>query len=107
MIWFYDKSTIVGYLIPDPLYALISNIYYLFWLGFMTLTILGYLIPNPVYILYIIKYMICKHFGDNIFLNEPVFIFWPTVKWLQVLLYNSHNFHHFFCLHTVCWLFHF
>ena len=29
-------QTIVGYLIPNPLYRYISNIYDLVWLGFMT-----------------------------------------------------------------------
>ena len=33
---FYGISTIVGYLIPNPLYTHISNIYDLIWLGFMT-----------------------------------------------------------------------
>ena len=48
-IWFglveFDSiSTIVGYLMPNPLYTYISNI-----LGFMTPTIAGYLMPNPLY----------------------------------------------------------
>ena len=33
--WFYGISTIVGYLMPNPLYAYILNIYDLVWLGFM------------------------------------------------------------------------
>ena len=32
---FYDISTIVGYLMPYPLYKYILNIYDLVWLGFM------------------------------------------------------------------------
>ena len=45
MIWFgfmayqplfiYGISTIVGYLMPNPLYTYILNIYDLVWLGFM------------------------------------------------------------------------
>ena len=27
LVWFYGVSTIVGYLIPNPLYTYISNIY--------------------------------------------------------------------------------
>ena len=34
-VLFYDISTIVGYLMPNPLYTYMSNIYYLVWLGFM------------------------------------------------------------------------
>ena len=35
LIGFYGISTIVGYLMPNPLYTYISNIYDLFCLGFM------------------------------------------------------------------------
>ena len=35
LVGFYGISTIVGYLIPHPLYAYILNIYDLVWLGFM------------------------------------------------------------------------
>ena len=40
MIWFgwvgfYGISTIVGYLMPNPFYTYILNIYDLVWLGFM------------------------------------------------------------------------
>ena len=35
LVGFYGISTIVGYLIPNPLYTYISNIYDLVWLGFM------------------------------------------------------------------------
>ena len=83
-IWFglvglYGISTIVGYLMPYPLYTYILNIYDLVWLGFMVYqplwlfyaksslyiyikyiwfglvgfygisTIVGYLMPNPLY----------------------------------------------------------
>ena len=36
LVWFYGISTIVGYLMPNPLYTYILNIYDLVWLGFMT-----------------------------------------------------------------------
>ena len=51
MIWlgFYGISTIVGYLMPNPLYRYILNIYDLVWLGFIYLTIASYLMPNPLY----------------------------------------------------------
>ena len=35
LIGFYGISTIVGYLIPDPLYTYILNIYDLLWFAFM------------------------------------------------------------------------
>ena len=53
MIWFgwvgfYGISTIVGYLMPNPLYTNILNIYDL--VGFYGIsTIVGYLMPNPLY----------------------------------------------------------
>ena len=34
-VWFYGLSIIVAYLMPNPLYTYILNIYDLFWLGFM------------------------------------------------------------------------
>ena len=35
LVWFYGISTIVGYLMPNPLYTYILNIYDLVWFGFM------------------------------------------------------------------------
>ena len=35
LLWFYSISTIVGYLMPNPFYTYISNIYDLVGLGFM------------------------------------------------------------------------
>ena len=35
LVGFYGISTIVGYLMPNPLYTYILNIYNLVWLGFM------------------------------------------------------------------------
>ena len=35
LVWFYCISTIVGYLIPNPLYTYILNIYDLVELGFI------------------------------------------------------------------------
>ena len=53
MIWFgwvYGISTIVGYLMPNPLYTYILNIYNLVWFGFYGIsTIVGYLMANPLY----------------------------------------------------------
>ena len=55
MIWlgwvgFCGRSTIVGYLMPNPLYTYILNIYDLVGVGFCgRLTIVGYLMPNPLY----------------------------------------------------------
>ena len=35
LVWFYGISTIVGYLMPNPLYTYILNIYDLVWLGWV------------------------------------------------------------------------
>ena len=35
LVVFYGISTILGYLMPNPLYTYILNIYDLVWLGFM------------------------------------------------------------------------
>ena len=35
LVWLYGISTIVGYLMPNPLYTYILNIYDLVWLCFM------------------------------------------------------------------------
>ena len=49
LVWFYGISTIVGYLMPNPLYTYILNI----WFGLVGFygisTIVGYLMPNPFY----------------------------------------------------------
>ena len=49
MIRFYGISTIVGYLMPNIIYAHILNRYNLVWLVFGISTIVGYLRPNPHY----------------------------------------------------------
>ena len=35
LVWFYSISTIIGYLMPNPLYTYILDLYNLVWLGFM------------------------------------------------------------------------
>ena len=35
LVWFYGISTIVGYLMPNPLYTYILDIYDSVWFGFM------------------------------------------------------------------------
>ena len=35
LVWFYDISTIVGYLMPNPVFTYKLNIYDLVWVGFM------------------------------------------------------------------------
>ena len=35
LVWFYGISTLIGYLMPNPLYTYSLNIYELVWLGFM------------------------------------------------------------------------
>ena len=52
VLWFYGiSSTIVGYLMPNPLYTYILDIYDLVWLGFYGIsTIVGYLMPSPAFL---------------------------------------------------------
>ena len=40
LVWFSDISTIVGYLMPNPLYTYMLNIYDLVWFGFLTYQLL-------------------------------------------------------------------
>ena len=48
LLGFYGISTIVGYLMPNPLYTYIMNIWFGL-VGFYDIsTILGYLMSNPV-----------------------------------------------------------
>ena len=48
LVGLYGKSTIIGYLMPNPLNTYILNIYDL--VGFYGIsTIVGYLMPNPLY----------------------------------------------------------
>ena len=35
LVVFYGTSILIGYLMPNPVYTYILNIYYLGWLGFM------------------------------------------------------------------------
>ena len=49
-IGFYGISTIVGYLMPNPLYTLYVKYIWFGWIGFYGIsTIVGYLMPNPLY----------------------------------------------------------
>ena len=90
---FYGISTIVGYLMPNSLYAYVLNIYNLVWLGFMHInhcrlfnakfslyiyieyiwfdlvrfygvsTIVGYLMANPLYTYILNRYdLVCLGF---------------------------------------------
>ena len=50
LVGFYGISTIVGYLMSNPLYTYKLNIYDLVGLGFYGIsTIVGYLMPNTLY----------------------------------------------------------
>ena len=48
LVGLYFIPIIVGYLMPNPLYTYILDIYHLVWLGIST--IVGHLMPNPLYI---------------------------------------------------------
>ena len=55
LVGFYGISTIVGYLMPNPLHTYILNLYDLVWFYGIS-TMVGYLMSNPFYTLYI-KYI--------------------------------------------------
>ena len=49
MVGFYGISTIVGYLMPNPLYTYILNILFGLVEFYGISTIVGYLMANPLY----------------------------------------------------------
>ena len=71
LVGFYAISTIVSYLMPNPLYTDIKYIGFGL-VGFYAIsTIVGYLMPNPFY-----KY---------------IYIFFHMVKWFRLFLSNTNN----------------
>ena len=99
LVEFYGISTIVGYLIPHPLYMYILKC--IIWFGLLWFynisTTVDYLMPNPVN-KYILNYVICKHFVDD-FLNEPELYFWIQLNGFKycyltlIILFNiTHSF---------------
>ena len=69
---------VVGYLMPNPLYKYISNIYDLVWFGFKGIsTIVGYLMPDPLYIyiyIYIIYIYIYDLFSLGFMAYQPLLV---------------------------------
>ena len=57
LVWFYGISTIIGYLMLNPVYTYILNIYDLVWFYGISI-IVGYLMPNPLYTYILNVYMI-------------------------------------------------
>ena len=75
LIGFYGISTIVGYLIPNPLYTYILDIYDLVWLGFMAYQPFRVISCQILFIHVYQIHMICKQILLITFLNEPELIF--------------------------------
>ena len=76
MIWFYGISTIIGYLMPNPIYIYIYIYIYMIWFGWVLWHINHWRLFNAKSSLYIyIRYMICKHILLIIFLNKTELIF--------------------------------
>ena len=48
-VWFHGISTIFGYLMPNPLYTYLSNIWFGWVRSYGISTVVGYLMPNPLY----------------------------------------------------------
>ena len=85
-MWLYNNGilTIVGYLMPYPLYTYIKYI-----VGFHDIsTLVGYLKTNPIFTYILNVYDLQTHFVDT-FLNKPELILLYTVKWFQVFLSNT------------------
>ncbi len=61
----------------------------LVWFGHIS-TILGYLMLNPLYTYILNIYDLQTHFVDTFF-NEPELFFLHIVKWFQVLLSNTNS----------------
>ena len=60
-VWFYGTSTVVGYLMPNPLYTYIQYTGFgLVWF-YGTSTVVGYLKPNPLYMYISNIYITSKH----------------------------------------------
>ena len=49
LVWFYGISTILSYLMPNPLYTYIKNIGFGLVEFYGISTIVDYLMPNPLY----------------------------------------------------------
>ena len=58
LVWFYSISTIVGYLMPNPFYTYILNIYGLVWLAFRVINHCRLFIAKSFSYIYIYIYMI-------------------------------------------------
>ena len=60
--WVYGLSTIVGYLMPNPIYIFIGLV------GFCGISALeGYLMPNPLYSCVVNTWFVNAEFEDSIF----------------------------------------
>ena len=68
LIWFYGISTIVGYLMSNPLYTYILSTYDLVWFDFMAYQLLFNAESSSyVYIKYHLKYHLKKVYLGSIF----------------------------------------
>ena len=63
LVEFYGISTLVGYLMPNPLKTYIKYMFWFGWVGFYRRsTIVGYFLPTPLYI-YIYIYDLVGFYG--------------------------------------------
>ena len=88
LVGFYGISTIVGYLMPNPLYTYTLNIYDLVWLDFMAYQPLlvinakSYFYIHITYIWFVTSFSIC------IFKRAKLILLF-TVEWFQTFLSNT------------------
>ena len=65
LVEFYGISTFTGYLMPNPLYTKILNIYDLVWLSFMAYQPLQVILCQILFIHIYYIYMICEYKSTN------------------------------------------
>ena len=93
LAWFYGISTIVGYLLPNPLYTFISNICDLVWLGLWHINHCKLFNANSSLYIYI-NYMwfgLVGLYGISTIgysIPNPLYSYWIYIIWLGWVLWH-------------------
>ena len=95
MVWFYGISTIVSYLMPNPVYTYILDIYDLVWFYGIS-TIVSYLMPNPVYTYILDIYDLVWFYGIStiagcLMPNQVICINYIHLIWLGWVLWHINH----------------
>ena len=86
LVWFYGISTIVGYLMPNPVYTYIKYI--------ICKRFVDNILNEP-------ELIFCTQLNGFKYFNLLLIICLHKVKWFQVLLCNSHSLISVICLHSL------